>query len=245
MSAGAWWWREQRGGVALGFTARDIGNLATHVGDDPRTVRANRRVALDDLSALAERPPESVRPVFMDQVHGAAVRVLTRAEDVEQPAPASDAVVTTMPGVALFTLVADCTPVLLYDDSTGIIAAAHAGRPGMLAGVVPATTAAMRDLGADEITAVVGPSVCGRCYEVPDSMRDEAAAKEPVCAAVTWTGTSAIDVASGVVEQLRREQVALSWIGGCTREEPSLYSYRRDGRTGRFAGVIMLRGGGR
>ena len=86
--------------------------------------------------------------------------------------------------------------------------------------------------------AVVGPSVCGRCYEVPAAMRDTAAGVEPVSATVSWTGTPAIDVAAGVVAQLRAGGAEVRWVPGCSRERDDLYSYRRDGRTGRFAGVV-------
>ena len=115
----------------------------------------------------------------------------------------------------------------------------------MTAGVVPATVARMRELGATTISAAVGPSVCGRCYEVPAQMRAAAAAISPVSATVTWQGTPAIDVAAGVVDQLSREGVEVTWVPGCTRESDDLYSYRRDQRTGRFAGVVVLRKGAR
>ena len=88
----------------------------------------------------------------------------------------------------------------------------------------------------------MGPSVCPRCYEVPEHLRDEAAALTPAAAAVSWTGTPAIDVASGVVQQLADSdlEVSLRWLPGCTRERDDLYSYRRDGTTGRLAGVVRL-----
>ena len=108
----------------------------------------------------------------------------------------------------------------------------------MVAGVVRATVNAMREVGAASLEGVVGPAVCGRCYEVPEPMRAESAAAEPVSAAVSWTGTAAIDVAAGVVEQLHREEISLSWLPGCTKETARLFSHRRDGRTGRNAGVI-------
>jgi len=98
----------------------------------------------------------------------------------------------------------------------------------------------MREAGAHAITAVVGPSVCARCYEVPAEMRDAAAAVAPESAAVSWTGTPAIDVAAGVVAQLRANDVAVHWVPGCAREDERLFSYRRDGTTGRFAGVVAL-----
>lgn len=252
MSPGPWWWSERRAGAVLGFSQRGQGaseglhrglNLGLHVDDVAERVHSNRDAVLDALADLAGIDAARVRPVHMNQVHGHTVRVVTDPQGGRGSGgdpPACDALVTTTPHVALFTLVADCTPVLLLDPDAGVAAAVHAGRPGMLSGVVPATVSAMRDLGAVRISAVVGPSVCGRCYEVPEVMREEAAAVEPVSAAVTWTGTPALDVASGVVEQLRRDDVEVVWVPGCTKEEESLYSYRRDGRTGRFAGVVML-----
>lgn len=246
--SGTWHWFERRTGLVVGVTRRGHGastgpyaglNLALHVGDDDVVVRANRASVLEDLTRLGGLSTGSVRSLFMDQVHGAGVRVVTREQDLAEPPPASDAVVTTLSGVALFALVADCTPVLLADRAAGVVAAVHAGRPGMLAGVVPEAVRAMRSLGADRIHAVVGPSVCGRCYEVPHEMRDDAVRVEPSCAAVTRQGTPAIDVAAGVVAQLQRQGIAPTLVSGCSRESDDLYSYRRDGRTGRFAGVIM------
>ena len=248
-SASPWWWTQRETSAVLGVTRRGSGastgpfagfNLARHVGDDETAVEENRRVVLAGLVSAVGSPGASVRPLFMNQVHGAQVRVVTDAAELSGDPPPSDAVVTTLPDVALFTLVADCTPVLLVDGEAGVAGAVHAGRPGMLAGVVTAAVSAMRDLGARRIHSVIGPSVCGRCYEVPPQMRNDAARIEPVSAAVTWTGTTAIDVAAGVAEQLRRSEVSLRWIPGCTREEKDLYSYRRDARTGRFAGVVML-----
>lgn len=109
-------------------------------------------------------------------------------------------------GLALAVLTADCTPVLLADPVAGVAAAAHAGRPGMVAGVVPAAVRAMVELGADpaRIVARTGPAVCGRCYEVPDAMRAEVAAVEPAAYAETTWGTPAVDVTAGVHAQLER-----------------------------------------
>ena len=106
------------------------------------------------------------------------------------------------------------------------------------AGVVGAALDAMADLGARAPYAVVGPSVCGRCYEVPEEMRAAAAAVEPASATVSWTGTPAIDVGAGVVAQLAGRGVPVTWVPGCTREDDRLFSYRRTSPTGRFAGAI-------
>ena len=207
-------------------------NLGGHVGDDPRAVESNRRLVADALGVGRDRL------LFMNQRHGANVVVVDGPWQGELPE--ADALVTTSTDLALAVLVADCTPVLLVDQIAGVAAAVHAGRPGMMSGIVGRALDAMTDLGARSISAVVGPSVCGRCYEVPKAMRAEAARISPVASAVSWQGTPAIDVAAGVVEQLRARSVAVQWIAGCSRESEELFSYRRRHRTGRCAGVVCL-----
>jgi YfiH family protein len=171
----------------------------------------------------------------MHQVHGTRV-VEARPGEARQDC---DALVTDQPDVVLMVRVADCVPVLLADLDAGVLGAAHAGRPGMVAGVVPRTVAAMRELGAGQLRAWLGPSVCGRCYEVPAAMRAEVAAVEPASASTTSWGTPALDVAAGVRAQLLRDGVEVSEVSRCTLESPELYSYRRDGdRSGRLAGLI-------
>ena len=233
-------WRDDVGGIRRAFTDRSGGvsappyaglNLGGHVGDASEAVRENRARVAEGLGVTLDRL------VLMDQCHGADVAVVSGRPDGPL---AVDGVVTAQADLALAVLVADCTPVLLSDQDAGVIGAVHAGRPGMTRCIVPRAVSAMQDLGAMRISAVVGPSVCGRCYEVPFAMREEAAAVSPESRAVSWTGTPSIDVAAGVVAQLRSVGVDdVTWVKGCAREERSLYSYRRDGTTGRFAGVIV------
>lgn len=230
-----WGFTHAPGGVSAGPYAGL--NLGGHVGDDPDAVAANRDLLAADLGI------ERDRLVFMDQVHGADVAVVSAAErrgDSSGTAtPRADGMVTTDAGLALAVLVADCVPVLLADLDAAVVGVAHAGRPGLIAGVVPAALTAMRAAGATRIVAAVGPSVCGRCYEVPGDMRAAGAAVAPVSATVSWTGTPALDVAAGVVAQLAEAGVPVHWVPGCTRESDRLYSYRRSGATGRFAGVVL------
>lgn len=239
------WWRDEREVgdwvVDLAFTDSEGGvssggyaglNLGAHVGDDPQSVATNRQRVADALGVPDLR--------FMAQVHGAEVAVLDRLP-AGSPAPTADGQVSGEFGRSLVVLVADCTPILFYDLEQPLVAAVHAGRPGMLAGVVPQTVRTMRDLGSGRLHAVVGPSVCSRCYEVPEKMRADAAEQVPAAYAVSWTGTPAIDVAAGVASQLRAADVAFDWIPGCTREQPRLYSHRRDSGAGRFAGLVTLR----
>lgn len=218
-----------RGGVSEAPFARL--NLGRHVGDDDRHVLHNRELVAQKLGVDAI--------AWMSQVHGNHVATLTSRSQLEGWGPEADAMVTTLPDVALAVMVADCTPVLLSDENAGVVGVAHAGRPGMLAGVVPAAIDAMRELGARQIEAVLGPSVCGRCYEVPRDMRDDAMQTVPVCGGVTRAGTPSIDVATGVASQLADAGVPFTWVPGCTMEDDSLFSYRRDGKTGRFAGLIV------
>ncbi|MGW4051857.1 peptidoglycan editing factor PgeF [Streptomyces sp. NPDC004779] len=212
-------------------------NLGGAVGDDPEAVRANRARAAAGLGL----DPGLV--VWMNQVHGAGVAVVDGPWAGADAVPSVDAIVTTRRGLGLAVLTADCVPVLLADPVAGVVAAAHAGRPGMLAGVVPAAVEAMAKLGAEpgRITARTGPAVCGRCYEVPEAMRAEVAAVEPDAYAETSWGTPAVDVAAGVRAQLARLGVTdVEDAGVCTLESPDHYSYRRDRTTGRLAGYVWL-----
>ncbi|MFI1412865.1 peptidoglycan editing factor PgeF [Streptomyces sp. NPDC020707] len=211
-------------------------NLGGAVGDDSEAVRTNRELAAKSLGL------DPARVVWMNQVHGPDVAVVDEPWG-ERPVPEVDAVVTARRGLALAVLTADCTPVLLADPVAGVVAAAHAGRPGMVAGVVPAAVAAMEELGAEaaRIVARTGPAVCGRCYEVPDAMRAEVAAVEPAAYAETTWGTPAVDVTAGVHAQLERLGVRdREQSPVCTIESDDHFSYRRDGRTGRLAGYVWL-----
>ncbi|MEU5309749.1 peptidoglycan editing factor PgeF [Streptomyces sp. NPDC021562] len=237
--------RETVSGAHFAFTDRWGGvsaapyeelNLGGAVGDDPEAVRTNRETAAKSLGL----DPGQV--VWMNQVHGNDVAVVDEPWG-DRPVPEVDAIVTARRGLALAVLTADCTPVLLADPVAGIAAAAHAGRPGMVAGVVPAAVRAMAELGADpaRIVARTGPAVCGRCYEVPETMRAEVAAVEPAARAETSWGTPAVDVSAGVHAQLARAGVrdrVQSPV--CTLESVDHFSYRRDRTTGRLAGYVWL-----
>jgi copper oxidase (laccase) domain-containing protein len=101
----------------------------------------------------------------------------------------------------------------------------------------------MTGRGADpaRMTALIGPAACGLCYEVPAGLRDEVAAVLPECRSTTRQGTPAVNVRAGVVAQLTAAGVAdVRHDDRCTIESPELFSYRREGTTGRFAGFIWL-----
>lgn len=179
-------------------------------------------------------------PALMSQVHGAEVAVVSSCTD----RPVADALLTRESAVALVVRVADCVPVLLADPAAQVIGAAHAGRRGLVAGIIPRAVESLRALGAEDIEAWVGPHICGTCYEVPESMRDDVAASVPEAWAHSRWGTPALDIGAGVTAQLARAGCRVETIEGCTFEDRQLPSFRRDGAdSGRLAGVIWMSSG--
>lgn len=220
-------------GVGVAFVS-DIGREAI---DGPVLATAKRATWAERLGLA--------RIVAVHQVHGRDVVIVDHGylhRRGEQPQ--ADALVTCLrahPPVAISVHTADCVPVVLADADSGIVAAVHAGRPGVVVGVVPATIIAMRELGARNLEAWIGPSVCGRCYEVPEQMRAEIVAKYPAAYATTAWGTPAVDIAAAVGMQLSAEGVRITRLPHCTREDASLPSYRRDGAAaGRLGAIIWL-----
>ncbi|WP_371550163.1 peptidoglycan editing factor PgeF [Streptomyces sp. NBC_00554] len=212
-------------------------NLGGAVGDDPAAVGTNRLWAAKSLGLDANRV------VWMNQVHGKDVAEVDGPWTDPRFTPPVDGLVTATRGLALAVLTADCVPVLLADPVAGVVAAAHAGRPGMVAGIVPEAIDAMESLGAEaaRIVARTGPAVCGRCYEVPEAMRAEVAAVEPAAYGETSWGTPAVDVVAGVHAQLERLGVHdRERSPVCTIESRDHFSYRRDRTTGRLAGYVWL-----
>jgi len=246
----------RHGGVSA--APYDSFNLGVGVGDSPAAVAANRA----RLARAAGVPPESV--VWMRQVHGTAVTrvdgvlrsadgsaATTGAATAERPEtgppemglPETDGIVTSTAGLALCVLVADCVPILAGDPVAGVIAAVHAGRRGAAGGIAPRMVAAMVDAGASasSIEVLLGPAICGRCYEVPAGMRDAVEAALPGSACRTDRGTAGLDLRAGLARQLRSAGVVGVAIDPrCTFTDPALFSHRRGAPTGRFAGLIWM-----
>ncbi|WP_307463142.1 polyphenol oxidase family protein [Pseudarthrobacter oxydans] len=254
------WRAEVRPGVWVAFTDAAAGNLALHVGDDPADVRRRRRT-IEAALGLSGRPFQ-----YMNQVHGnnvagigaasaeaagsgvpaaGAPTVALTAGVPAAGAPTADAMVSF--GEPLAVMVADCVPIVLVGDRAGgkapVLAVVHAGRPGVASGVVPAAVARMHALGAVGLGAWIGPSVCGRCYEVPADMRDDVAARVPAARCTTSRGTPGLDLPAAVRSQLQDAGVRVEYSGGCTLEDDTLFSYRRDPNTGRFAGLVWTDAG--
>ncbi|MCT1557829.1 peptidoglycan editing factor PgeF [Helcobacillus massiliensis] len=228
-------------GLRALVTTVHAGNLALHAGADPGGARAAR-------ARLEERIGRRV--LFVSQIHSPRVVRIDRTTDLDAFAadpPECDALVTARDDVALAVMVADCMPIAFADPDVGVVGAAHAGRRGLLDGVIQNTVAAMTDLGArpERIRASVGPSICGRCYEVPADMLEEAVRSNPAAGGETRWGTPAVDLQSGArwaLEQagIRDEHMELPTV--CTLEDEDFFSHRRSSASGRFATVVWRDG---
>ncbi|MDH6118188.1 YfiH family protein [Kitasatospora sp. GAS204A] len=223
---------DRHGGVSPAPYGRNLGGSTA---DDFQNVLQNRALTARQLGLDPDRV------VWMSQVHSASVTRVSAPFGADRPR--LDGVFTSEPGLPLASLAADCAPVLLADPIARLIGAAHSGRVGTLAGVVPNLVAAMAEAGAQpaRMTALVGPMACGRCYEVPEPMRAEATAALPEAHSTTRQGTPALDLRAGITAQLTRAGVAtVRQDARCTIEDPDLFSHRREQRTGRFAAYLWL-----
>lgn len=171
----------------------------------------------------------------MNQAHGNIVVVVDHVLNQE---PTCDALITTTKGISLAVMVADCIPLLLVSQAA--VAAVHVGRAGLVNMVAIKALHHMRTLGATEVHAILGPSICGKCYEVPFQMQQEVIADHPRAFSTTLQGTPGLDLAAALVADLAAEGVSYEASVICTKEDPLYYSHRRDNPTGRFAGVISL-----
>ncbi len=230
---GTFWWRGEHEGVQLGFTSVEAGNLGTHVGD-PDHAAANRGRLEAHLGL------ESGALHFLNQVHSADLADAD-AQRADSEAPTADAWVS-VEGAPIALLVADCLPVLLVGSGPQglmVTAAAHAGRSGLIAGVLENTVTVLRSRGAESISAWIGPGACGDCYEVPQQMFDELTATRPALASATSWGTPALDLRAEAATVLTSAGVVvMNEAAGCTIEDPALFSHRRSHQTGQAQGRI-------
>ena len=207
-------------------------NLAFHVGDAPASVAINRQI----LQQRHRTPPL----VWMEQVHGDTVRRIETA-DLDTHA-ACDALTTDRPGIALAVMVADCLPILLHDPVRHAVAAVHAGRNGTLLGIAAKTVEKMGQwygTRPEELRVYIGPAIGVCCYEVD----------EKIAAVVRESyGEAYVNGCSLDLKALNRDLLVRAGVNPgdirvsdlCTCCSKECFSYRREGKTGRFAGVIWL-----
>ena len=210
---------DRRGGASLGVY--ESLNLALHVGDVPELVTANRFVI-----GTAQ---------FMNQVHGDDIHIV---DSISSEAPTCDGLITTKPNLSLAVMVADCIPLLLISKEA--VGAIHVGRAGLVNQIALKAIHMMRDLGAIDIHAVLGPSICGACYEVPFEMQQEVIQQHPRAFATTRKGTPGLDLPKALIADLVSTGVTYEASPICNYEDQMYFSHRRQNPTGRFAGVVSL-----
>ena len=223
----------RHGGVSL--PPYDSLNLGLHVGDDPKSVLANRQRLIE----FAELP---AAPHWLEQVHGTQVIRLTQNTSQETTLVA-DAVYTQEPGVVCCVMTADCLPVLFTTKSGDEVAAAHAGWRGLCAGILENTLAEFAAEPTD-IMAWLGPAIGPQQFEVGGEVRDAFMAIDPLAAqAFVPKGQKFL----ADIYQLARLRLRASGVtdiyGGefCTvSDSTKFYSYRREVTTGRLASLIWL-----
>ena len=240
-------------GVSHGFFTRAGGvsggsyaslNCGRGSRDQPSDVAANRALV---AKAMGVQPGDLAG---LSQVHSASVVTLANRDQIDDlPNVQADALVTTVPGIALSVLTADCQPVLLADRAAGVIGAVHAGWKGTVSGLIEAAVAAMRALGADDITAVIGPSITQSAYEVGWDFMEDIIAENPDDKrffAVGAGGKPMFDLPGLGLSRLRQAGVDAVFCGYCTYGDPQrFYSYRRachqgEDDTGRLISAIVL-----
>ncbi len=238
---------DKTGGVSEGAYASF--NLGYFSGDKRDNVDQNRALLCRELGL------ENHRLVVPNEVHGAKVMVVEES-DLQIPSEQRDerfkcdALVTRQRQVCLGVTVADCLPVLFFDETAGVVAAAHAGWKGIVSGVLPETVAAMRRMGSlpENIHAEIGPSISCEYFEVGEEVVDRFAA------------CFNSDEMSGIVDRSYpkphlnlREAVRLQLVAArlssdhiwchsdCTYGSPRFFSARRDGfASGRMVAGVFL-----
>ena len=214
----------RKGGASSGLFAGL--NCGRGSSDQKEVVAINRaRVA-----AALGLPPERLATV--NQTHSDRVVTLTGTEDLDAVARfEADAIVTAVPGLAIAVLTADCQPVLFADAGSGVVGAAHAGWRGALDGILQATVAAMRDAGARDIRAVIGPCISRRAYEVSEDFMDRFLIEDERYSRFFSGGPNGrpmFDLPGFGLATLRELGVEAEWIGHCTYSDPArFFSYRR------------------
>jgi hypothetical protein len=222
------------GGVSLGPYSSL--NLGRHVGDDPQAVATNRARVSELLAGAGE-------PLWLDQVHGTRVIDSAAFSSSDAP-PMADAAFSRSAGAVCVVLTADCLPVLFCDDAGSVVAVAHAGWRGLIAGVLEETIVAMGVPG-HALMAYLGPAIGPQAFVVGDEVRSAFVAADAK-AARAFTPSLPDKWLADIYRLARQRLVGQgveSIFGGsyCTVSEADrFFSYRRDGRTGRMAAMIWL-----
>jgi YfiH family protein len=224
-----------------GFSTVALGSMGLTGAADPEAVLQRRRQLADQVGFELDRALMTV------QEHGANVTTFHRRQpEGGQCVFSTDALATDVPGQAIVTYHADCFPLLFADSSRGVVAGAHAGWRGTLAGVATKTVQTLQaayDASPGQIVVLIGPGICGRCYQVGDDVAQQFSARygREDRYLATDQGTARLDLEAVLRLQLEDAGVAPERIqaaGWCTFEQDRWFSHR-GGRAGRFLSAVV------
>ncbi len=223
------------------ITTKQDGNLAFHVNDDEQRVLQNHKTLAKKHSYSYEKL------IHMKQIHSNEVRVITKEEDFFSPL-CCDALVTDEKNIPLMVMVADCSALLFYDDIQKVIGVVHAGRAGAFSNIIQNTLhtfSTQFNSKIEDIFVTIAPAICQECYEVGEEIFIEAQKLQLEYAILKKEEKYYLNIRSILESQLlqsgvKKEHIEISPLcNACHTQE--YYSYRKEGQTGRFSGVLMLK----
>lgn len=221
-------------GVKYFFSDKTDGNLAYHVGDIKENVDKNRQ----KLALKYDYKDENL--CYMNQIHSANVVVVD--ENSPKYIDNCDALITKTKNLPLMVMIADCIPILMFDEVKGVIAAIHAGRNSTFLKISEITAKEMIEnfsCKTENIKVIMGPSIQKCCYEVNDELKnivEESFGKE----FVIGNNIDLQGINKKLLENLGIKNIEISSI--CTKcSNKPFFSYRKEKNTGRFAGVITFK----
>ena len=224
----SWLITARTGGVSKDQFAQT--NFSLNVGEDSKLVQANR----SRLAAQIGKPITFAKAIHSKNIAWVDEKCSDEIAEV-------DGLITSSKNRAIATLSADCATVLIFALGVKIIANLHAGWKGMSDGILPKTIYELRAVGAREIKALIGPTICGDCYVVSEDRYREVKTKVPAACFINKQNEFTIDVRAGLAWQLLNEKVSFENVLICPFEDENAYSFRRDHKTGRMASVIWLK----
>jgi len=223
------------------FTDISNNNLAFHVQDDLKDVNQNHKV----LASLLDYNQHSL--VHMKQIHSDTVHLVDVNDNFKNP-PTCDALITNKIDIPIMVMVADCSPVLFYDDIKKVIAVAHVGRAGafknIVSNVIDSFTSTFQSKPQD-IVVVIGANIKKCCYGVGSEIEKEAKELKLDFSIIKKDLTYFLDLDSIIFSQLKDKNIKIKnieFINICTKcNHKKYFSYRHNPKCGRFAGVLKLK----
>ena len=232
---------KQFSNITSAFTTKKSGNLAFHVGDVADNVVKNHKLLANDLKYNYKTL------VHMKQIHSNRVHKLSPEDDFFNP-PTCDALITNEINRPLMVMVADCSPLLFYDPKKEVIAVAHAGRAGAFSNIVKNTIESFTneyDSNPMDIFVSIGASIQKCCYEVGQEIYEEAQMLGLENAIEIRNKKYYLDISKILQQQLTQANIQkqnIEFSSECSACScNTLYSYRAEKETGRFAGLIYLK----